>query len=157
MPDLDRRQIMALAGAGSALLLLAAFGFQWAGYAPCALCITARWPHVAAIVVAVVAWITGGARFWALLGAAAMVAVVGISVYHAGIEFDWWAGPAACSGGAAGIGALSVQDLLARIEAAPVIRCDEPAVLILGFSMAVWNGVLSAVLAVVWLIAWRRA
>lgn len=153
---LTRRQIMGLAGAGSAALLLAAFAFQAAGYAPCELCILGRWPHVAAILVAILAWVTGGARGWALLGLAAMAAVIGISVYHAGIELDWWAGPAACSGGAAGIGALSVEDLMARIEAAPVIRCDEPAVLILGLSMAVWNAIASLGLALLWLAALLR-
>ena len=54
------RQMGMAAGAGSALLLAAALGFQAAGYAPCELCILQRWPHLAAAVagalVAVLGW-----------------------------------------------------------------------------------------------------
>lgn len=153
------RQIMALAGLGSVLLLGGAFAFQFAGYAPCHLCIVQRWPHAAAILLALLAWLTWprGARVWALLGALAMLICAGIAVYHAGVEFKWWAGPTTCSGGAAAIGQMSVQDLMAQINAAPVVRCDAPALLIFGFSMAVWNGLFSLVLAGVWGWAAKRA
>ena len=48
MNTISPRHLGALAGAGSAFLLLAALAFQAAGYAPCELCILQRWPHVAA-------------------------------------------------------------------------------------------------------------
>ena len=53
------------AGAGSALLLLAALGFQAAGYAPCELCILQRWPHLAAAIVAGLIWLLGWRRWLA--------------------------------------------------------------------------------------------
>lgn len=150
--ELTGRQVMGLAGAGSAALLLAALGFQAAGYAPCSLCILQRWPHLAAAVIAVLAWLTGGARAWAWLGAAAAATACAIAVYHSGVEWGWWAGPAACSGGA-DIAGLSVQDLLAKIEAAPVVRCDEVQWRLFGLSMAAWNALASAGLTVLWLLA----
>lgn len=156
---LTARQMTAIAGLGSALLLGGAFAFQLAGYAPCHLCIVQRWPHAAAILIAVIAWFVWprGRRALALLGAAAMVICAGIAFYHTGVEFKWWAGPSTCSGGAAAISQLSVEDLMAQIEGAPVIRCDQPALLILGFSMAAWNALFSLILAGVWAVAAKRA
>ena len=49
----DRRALLVLSGAA---LLIAALGFQAVGYAPCELCILQRWPHVAAIAVALGIW-----------------------------------------------------------------------------------------------------
>ncbi len=154
--ELTRRQIMALAGAGSAALLLAALGFQAMGYAPCSLCILQRWPHLAAAVIAGLAWFTGGARGWAWLGAAAAATAFAFAAYHSGVEWRLWPGPSTCSG-AADIAGMSVQDLLAKIEAAPVVRCDEVQWRFLGLSMAAWNALASAGLTVVWLVAATRA
>lgn len=153
--ELTRRQVMGLAGAGSAALLMAALAFQAAGYAPCHLCILQRWPHLAAALIAVVAWFTGGGRAFAWLGAAAAATALVLAVYHSGIEWGFWAGPSSCTG-AADIGGLSVQDLLAKIEAAPVVRCDEVQWRLLGLSMAAWNALASAGLTVVWLVAATR-
>ena len=52
---------------------------------------------------------------------------------------------------------LTAQDLLTRLNATPVVRCDEVAWRFLGLSMAAWNAVFSAGLAVVWGMAARRA
>ncbi|AXC49895.1 disulfide bond formation protein B [Paracoccus suum] len=153
------RQIMLLAGLLSGLLLATVFGFQYAGYPPCELCILQRWPHVAALALGIVAWFMPGrtsARALAWAGVIVMLACAGIAFYHAGVEWKWWAGPAQCSGGASNIGSLSVDQLMAKINAAPVVRCDEPALLILGFSMAAWNVVASLLLAGLWSVAARR-
>ena len=39
---------------------------------------------------------------------------------------------------------------LCRLNAAPVVRCDQPAFVFLGLSMAGWNALASAALAAVW-------
>lgn len=149
------RQLIALAGAGSAALLLGALGFQAIGYAPCDLCILQRWPHLAAAVIALAAVLTGGLRLWAWAGALAAALATGLAVYHSGVEWGFWTGPASCTA-AADIGSLSVQDLMRKIEAAPVTRCDEVAWRFLGLSMAVWNALISAGLTVLWLLAAGR-
>lgn len=153
--ELTQRQIMALAGACSAGLLLAAFAFQAAGYAPCHLCILQRWPHAVAVAIAALAWLTGGGRAWAWLGAAAAAAAFVLAVYHSGVEWGFWSGPSSCTG-AADIAGLSVQDLMARIEAAPVVRCDEVQWRLFGLSMAAWNALASAGLTALWLVAATR-
>lgn len=154
---MDGYKLSLLAGAGSAALLIAALGFQAAGYAPCELCILQRWPHVAAVVVAALIWWTGRVRGLALLGMAAAGAAMGLAIYHAGVEMDLWEGPSHCTGTIGNLATMSAQDLLTRLQSAPVVRCDEVAWRFAGLSMAGWNAVLSAGLAIVWGIAAKRA
>lgn len=145
-----------LAGAGSALLLIAALGFQAAGYAPCELCILQRWPHVAAAGIAALIWLTGRVRALAVLGMIAAGAAMGLAIHHVGVEMTWWAGPAHCSGGVGDLSRMTTQDLMARLQSAPVVRCDEIAWQFMGVSMAGWNAILSAGLAGLWAVAARK-
>lgn len=154
---MDGRQLSLLAGAGSAALLIAALGFQAAGYAPCELCILQRWPHVAAVLIAGLVWLTGRVRAFAILGMVAAGVAMGLALYHTGVELRLWAGPTHCSGTVGNLASMSAQDLLTRLNATPVTRCDEVAWRFLGLSMAGWNAVFSAGLAVVWGMAVRRA
>ncbi len=149
------KRLSLMAGAGSAGLLIAALGFQAAGYAPCELCILQRWPHVAAVLIAGLIWLTGRVRPLALLGAIAAGTAMGLAIYHSGVEIGWWPGPAHCSGGLGDIATMSASDLMARIQSAPVVRCDEVAWRFLGLSMASWNALFSAVLAAIWVMAAR--
>lgn len=149
------KQLGLVAGAGSAALLIAALGFQAAGYAPCELCILQRWPHVAALVIAGLLWLTDRVRALAVLGMAAAGIAAGLALYHTGVEIGWWPGPTHCSGGIGGIAQMSTQDLLTQLQSAPVVRCDEVAWRLFGLSMAAWNAVFSTVLAVIWGMAAR--
>lgn len=153
---MNGKQLSLLAGSGSAALLLAALGFQAAGYAPCELCILQRWPHVAAIVIALLILWLGNSRLLATLGAIAAGAAMGLAIYHSGVELRWWPGPAHCAGGVGGLTGMSAQDLLTKLQSAPVVRCDEVAWRFLGLSMAAWNAVFSALLAGIWVTAARR-
>ncbi|WP_010139327.1 disulfide bond formation protein B [Oceanicola sp. S124] len=144
----------ALAGAGSAALLLGALGSQFlGGLAPCHLCLLQRWPHLAAIVIAGAAVATGQ-RLLALLGALAAAVTAGIGLYHTGVERDIFEGPTSCT--SSGTGSVSADQLFDQIMSAPLIRCDEVAFQFLGLSMASWNALLSLVLVGVWLWAFRR-
>lgn len=152
---MDRR-IAVLAALGSAALLGGALFFQYVqGMAPCELCIWQRWPHGAAVVLGGVA-LLWAAPLVAVLGALAAAATGGIGVYHTGIERGWWPGPSACSG-TADLSQLSAEQMLERLMAAPVVRCDEVPWEMLGLSMASWNAVASFALAGLWLAAvrWR--
>jgi disulfide bond formation protein DsbB len=148
-----RKRLIILASGGSALLLLAALGFQYlGGLAPCALCIWQRWPHVLAALAGPAALVVPGAAL-PLLGAAAMLGGAGIGAYHSGVEQGWWEGPATC--GAPDIAGLTPEELLARIMEAPVVRCDEIPWEMLGLSMASWNALASLGLAAAWIMAAR--
>jgi len=153
--DVTRNRLILLATLGSAALLGGAFAFQYiGGLAPCKLCLTARWPHAAAIGIGVLA-VTLGWRWLPWLGALAAAATAAVGVYHTGIERHWWQGPTSCSSGP--IDQLDASALLDQILAAPVVRCDEVAWALGGISMASWNAILSAGLALIWVWAARKA
>jgi disulfide bond formation protein DsbB len=150
---MTRSRLAALAALGSALLLAGAFAFQhWGGLAPCKLCLWQRWPHAAAALLGLAALALPG-RTWPLLGAAAAGTTAAIGLYHAGVEQGWWPGPDTCTAGP--IGGLSPEALMEQILTAPLVRCDEIAWSLAGLSMAGWNAILSAGLALIWLAAAR--
>lgn len=154
---MNGKQLSLTAGAGSAALLLGAFAFQAAGYAPCELCILQRWPHAAAIAVAALILLTGKVRGLAWLGALAAAVACGLAIFHVGVELHWWQGPTHCSGGVGGLASMSTQDLMTQLQSAPVVRCDEVAWSLFGLSMAGWNAVFSALLSLIWVGAARKA
>ncbi len=153
--NLTFTQLVLLATAGSIMVLGGAFAFQALGYAPCKLCLWQRWPHAAAIAIGGAAMATRQ-RLLAWLGAAAALTTAGIGIYHSGVERKLWEGPTTCTG-ASDIGALSQQDLLNSIMSAPLIRCDEIPWEMLGVTMANLNAIGSIVLAVIWVMAARKA
>lgn len=150
MIAMTHKHLGVLAGAGSAALLAAAFVFQALGYAPCELCVLQRWPHLAAAIIGLLMAVLGWRRWLALLGLLAALTAFGMAVFHAGVEMQMWAGPQHCSGGVANLAAMSTQDLMKAIEAAPVVRCDQVAWSLFGISMAGWNAICSAALAAMW-------
>jgi disulfide bond formation protein DsbB len=141
-----------LAGSGSAAILVGALGFQYlGGLAPCPLCIWQRWPHVAAVVLAVlgVTVLWRHTRPLAALGTLAMLVSAGLGTYHTGIEHGWWPGPASCSSG--DIGGLSTEALMTQIMNAPLVRCDEIVWEFMGFTLPSLNALISLGLAGLWL------
>jgi disulfide bond formation protein DsbB len=149
---------MLVAGAGSAAILVSALGSQFiGGLSPCPLCIWQRWPHVAAVVIAVlgVTVLWRHHRLMAMLGVLTMLAGAGLGLYHTGIERDWWPGPDTCTSG--DITKLTTEQLMAQIMDAPLVRCDEVSWDFLGLSLASWNAVISLGLAGLWLSLAFRA
>lgn len=151
------RSLILLATLGSAALLLGAYGFQHlGGLAPCKMCLWQRWPHAAAILIGVAALALGRLSL-AWLGALATVATGAIGVYHAGVEWRFWAGPSSCSGGGLDMGAMTGADLLSMDAPSGLVMCDEIVWSFLGLSMAGWNAVVSFALAALWIMAAVRA
>lgn len=145
-----------IAGLGSAALLAGALFFQYViGLAPCELCIWQRWPHLAAVLIALLAFFVP--RTIVMLAGALAVATTGaIGFYHTGVERGWFQGPQACSGGG-DMSNLSAEQLLEQVMGAPIVRCNEVAWEMFGLSMASWNAILSFALAGLWLLTLRRA
>lgn len=127
-----------------ALLGGALFSQYVGGLYPCEMCMWQRWPHVAAIVLALDAIALRGrlplsALFAALAGVA--IAVSGaVGVFHAGVEYGWWKGITACTALAGG---GSTQDVLDAIMAAPITRCDVAPWSLWGVSLAGFNAIFS--------------
>jgi len=129
-------------------------------YQPCPLCLEQRVPYYIgiplALVVAIAAW-RGAPRALIVGGlvvlAGLMLWTCGIAVFHAGVEWKLWAGPTECSG-AATLGPAG--GLLNRLQDIIVVRCDEAAWRFLGLSLAGYNAMISAALAMVALLgAWK--
>ena len=140
--------------AGSAALLGGALAFQyWGGMPPCELCIWQRWAHVGALGLALLA-LALPRRLLLVLAVLGLWAGVGIALFHVGVEQEWWQGLASCGGGGSGAG--SVDDLMAQIEAAPIVRCGDVAWSMFGLSMAAWNAVISLGLGLLALAVARR-
>lgn len=149
-----KNTLVLIAAAGSAALLLGAWGFQYlGGLAPCKMCIWQRYPHGAAVLIGALALALPRATLLPLLGALAALTTAAIGVFHAGVEQKWWEGPSSCTSG--DIGGLSTEDLMEQIMSAPLVRCDDIPWQMFGLSMAGWNAVLSGVLVLVWIAAWR--
>jgi disulfide bond formation protein DsbB len=136
--------------AASVAILAAVWIFQAFGYAPCELCLTQRYAFYAAVPLALLTALAsrsahGLARVGLALLALMFAANAVLAAYHVGVEYHWWQGPTACTGG---VGSLDVNDLVNSVNAIKVVRCDEVQLRIAGLSLAGWNVLASAVLAV---------
>lgn len=137
--------------AASVAILAAVWIFQAFGYQPCELCLTQRYAFYAAAPLALLTAFLASRSAQALaragfaLLAALFAANAVLAAYHAGVEYHWWAGPTACTGGLTG--SLDVNDLAKALDSVKVVRCDEVQLRIAGLSLAGWNVVASAALA----------
>ena len=137
-----------------AALLAGALGSQYiGGLYPCEMCHWQRWPHYAAVALALVSFAMRRApdrgRSFVWLAALAILTSGAIGVYHAGVEAGIFEGLTQCSTAVTG---GSTADILADIMATPLVRCDEIQFSFLGISMAGWNAIISIGSALV--IAW---
>ena len=133
--------------------LISQYGF---GLYPCEMCWWQRYPHIAAIVLALLALTMKGkgAGDLAVILAAICIGASGlIGGFHAGVEYGWWEGVTSCATVAAGGNPLDA------IMNAPVIRCDVAPWSLLGISLAGFNFLFSmagAVLVFAWLGKGRK-
>ena len=117
--------------------LISQYGF---GLLPCEMCYWQRWPHQAAILLAALALILRGNPAWmralTILSALAILTSGGIGVFHAGVEYGFWPGPA-CS--TATTGPVSISDIMAG----PIVACDKPQWTLGPISLAGFNALFS--------------
>ena len=128
-----------------AALLAGALGSQYyGGLYPCEMCHWQRWPHYAALALALLSFAMRGqpdrGRSFVWLAALAIFTSGAIGVYHAGVEAGIFEGLTTCS---AALSGGSSADILADIMATPLVRCDQIQWSFLGVSMAGWNAILS--------------
>ena len=147
-------KLVILAGLGSLFLLIGALLFQYVGnMPPCKMCYWQRYPHIVAVMIAVL-FIIIRIESLKFLGLISALSTASVGAYHAGVERDWWEGPKSCTSST--IEGLSTDELLAQIMTAPLVRCDEIPWQLLGISMAGWNMVISFSLAGLWYMALRQ-
>lgn len=144
---------------GMAATVGTAIGFERiGGYIPCMLCLEQRIPYyigaplmALALVAIWLRWPPVVARLLLLAGALLMTYGLYLSIYHSGVEWHWWAGPASCGAVVAPQG--SGNGVLDQLNTLIPPSCDEAAGRFLGLSFAGWN-VLASTL---WAAAGYRA
>jgi len=135
---------------GSGALLGGALFFQYAmGFAPCEMCHWQRWPHIVAMVAGLAALTSVSrprlATGFVVIAIGAIAVSSAIGIFHAGVEYRWWAGPQSCTGTVPT--GLSPEALKKYLFGARMVRCDAIVWSLFGISMAGWNAILSAILA----------
>ena len=141
--SISQRQAMLLVFFITLATILGAWIFEYYGYAPCELCLKQRFAYYAAVPLSLLFLLISqnNPRFLRsgliLLGLIMLASFI-FGVYHAGVEWKFWQGPTTCTGGGAFAGGL--PDLTKK-----AVMCDQPAIRILGLSLAGWNAVVSAI------------
>jgi disulfide bond formation protein DsbB len=152
LPDTRQNNAIAI-GVIAAAALAGAWIFQTFGIVPCELCLKQRIAYYGAVPLAALIAYAGTGRgrpvvVAGLIGLALIFALnAGLGIYHSGVEWALWKGPADCTGAISA--APKVTDFLKELETIKVVRCDEVQIRILGLSLANWNVVISAALAVI--------
>ena len=135
----EENQARLLALAVPTLLLAGAYVSQYGfGLYPCEMCWWQRWPHFAAVALALLAFVAPPRRLWIALAAGGILTSGLIGVFHAGVEYGWWEGLTHCA-----LPVAAGGDPLAAILAQPITRCDEPAWTLAGISLAGFNALFS--------------
>ncbi len=143
-----------LVAAGGIATILGAYFFQYVlGVQPCELCLLQRKVYYVAIPLAlIVAFVVSRQPPRSVaIGGLALLAIVmligaGIAVYHSGVEWKLWPGPAECTGDVGSFG--NAGGLLEQMQKTNIVRCDQ-ATRYFGVSLANANIVISLVLAAV--------
>lgn len=134
----------------SALALGGAYFSQFVlGMLPCSLCLLQRIPHSLIVVTSLIALFlerrgkAKPAAFMIFLCGLFALSGAAIASYHVGVEQHWWTSfLEACAAD------FSSGDLLATIEKTAAVRCDVVPWSLFGISMAGYNALLSAGMAV---------
>ena len=147
------RLARALALAVPAALLGGAYVAQYGfGLYPCEMCWWQRYPHFAALALALLAFAAPPPRLWTALAAVAILTSAAIGLFHAGVEYGWWQGITSCA-------RIEPSDPgtspLEAIMNTPMISCDDPQWTLLGISLAGFNFLFGAIggLAILALLA----
>jgi disulfide bond formation protein DsbB len=128
-----------------ALLLAGAYVSQYGfGLYPCEMCWWQRYPHFAAVALALVAFVVRAKQPWIALAALAILASGLIGAFHAGVEYGWWDGFTSCSSPVESTGGNALE----AIMNAPLVRCDIAPWTLAGISLAGFNALISVFSAV---------
>jgi disulfide bond formation protein DsbB len=149
-----------LATGGALAALCVAWLAQYAGgLAPCELCYLQRYGYWAAIALGVVTITQNGTprRRGVLLGLTglALLAVAGTALFHVGVEHGWWEGSSACVG--VNTAGQTTEQMTDAILNAPLVRCDTPAFVLFGISMAGYNLIYALALTALTLVGAKRS
>ncbi len=138
-----------IAGGSLFLMGMALFFEHVMGLHPCKMCIWQRIPHMIVIALGVLtlfSFTMPQRRILIGVMGIALCIGAGLAFWHSGVELKLLPGPSTCSADMALDGDPAA--LLDQILAAPIVRCDEVPWSLFGLSMANWNFILTAAMAI---------
>ncbi len=158
---LDRLRTDRTAAAALAIFListatiLGAWFFEYVlKYPPCELCLEERLPYHIVIPLSLLLTIAALAQAPQKILTVGFVAIAiivlcgaALGVYHAGVEWHFWAGPTACTGSLNNLN--TGGSILNQLQSINVVRCDEAAWRFLGISLAGYNVLICLAMAAV--------
>lgn len=116
---------------------------------PCILCIYQRWPYVVTISLALLIlglWRKEKPVFW-LVWASGITFYIGatIALFHTGVEQGWWKFESACTlpDNFSDFGKMDLEQIKETILGTASGKCDKPAFVLMGISMAGYNFIFS--------------
>lgn len=152
---LENPKYLAAAVALSSLAILSAAWISQYGFGldPCQLCFYQRKPYMVNIALGIVAFLLAGKNRKAALGVLFLCGVgftadAAIAAFHVGVEQHWWKGLESCSNYAMPENA-TLEEMKKFITSRAPVRCDVPAFVLFGVSMAGYNFLLASGLAVI--------
>ena len=145
LSTITQRQAFQIIFAVALITILGAWIFEYAGYPPCELCLKQRIAYYLAIPISLLMVLLYGQSSALQKNAMIVLALIMFAsclfgIYHSGVEWKFWEGPTECTGDFTG----GLPDLTKK-----AVMCDQPAIRILGVSLAGYNAVISAVLSVI--------
>jgi disulfide bond formation protein DsbB len=135
----------------SAFTLAAAYVAEYGfGLKPCHLCLLQRIPYAVSIMLSLLALLSCRSllavkALQALCGISFLVGA-GIAFYHTGVELHIFEGLTSCAGQEKL--PATVEEMRQQLLNTPAVRCDVPAFMFMGLSMAGWNMLWSGTLGI---------
>ena len=141
----------------SLAMLCGAWVFQYGlGYPPCQMCYWQRYAHWGVMGLALLTLVLmklgiGNARFFALLLGLALLGSMAMGIWHAGVEYGFWPGPASCTATGEVISneGMTLEQILAEMNEAKPPACSDSPWPNSPISMAGLNAILSLLAALV--------
>jgi disulfide bond formation protein DsbB len=144
LSGITQKQAFAIIFTVALATIVGAWIFEYAGYPPCELCLKQRLAYYLTIPISLVMVLLFGQNATLQKNGMYVLALIMLAssifgIYHAGVEWKFWAGPTECTGDFAG----GLPDLTKK-----AVMCDQAAIRILGISLAGYNAIISALLSV---------
>lgn len=131
-------------------IVATAWGFEFAGFMPCKLCLEQRIPYYVGAGIAAAAFLIEARDGPAILTRLAFLVLIGlfawglsVGFYQAGAEWGYWTGPTDCGATRGGTIPKNALDLLGSVETTRIVDCTKAQIRIVGLSFAGWNVIVS--------------
>lgn len=118
------------------------YGF---GLQPCPLCIAQRVIYGVLIALGLSAMLAKHypkiVFYICIAGILVLLTQIGVAIFHAGVEYEWWEGLKGCTSECGG----TIEEIRKCMYEAPVASCSDAPFNFIGLSMAGWNAIYASI------------